>query len=255
MSNTSTKAPRAAFGKLLLNETRLARRVPIGLGLGLGLPILLLIIFGSIPAVSKPSHELGGLSYFDISFPILIGMTVLSLSTMVLPRSLVSYRETGVLRRLSTTPVPPSWLLAAQVVVNLVMTIAGLAMLTIAGIAAFGLGTPRDWPGFLLSALLTISSLFAIGLWIAAIARNNAAANGIGGLLFYVMLFFGGLWVPREIMPTILRNISDWTPMGAAIGAIQNAMQGISIPLHLLLILAGYTIVFGYLSVRYFKWE
>jgi hypothetical protein len=38
MNNTSKKTPRTAFGKLLLNESRLAWRTPMGLGIGLGLP-------------------------------------------------------------------------------------------------------------------------------------------------------------------------------------------------------------------------
>jgi len=249
------QTPRAAFAKLLRNEARLALRVPLGLGMGLGLPVLLLIIFGSIPALRKASPQLGGLSYFSVSFPVLIGTTVLSLSTLSLPRNLVTYRETGVLRRLSLTPAPPAWMLGAQLVINLLITIGSLAVLTVAGIAFFGLHAPQNWPGFLLGIVLTIAAFFAIGLWIAAVARNNAVANGIGGLLFYVMLFFGGLWVPRAVMPTVLRNVSDWTPMGAAVGVVQDSLQGIAIPLHLLLALAGYALVFGYLAVRYFSWE
>ena len=41
-----TTTPRAAFGKIVLNESRLALRVPIGLVMGLGLPPVLLMIFG-----------------------------------------------------------------------------------------------------------------------------------------------------------------------------------------------------------------
>lgn len=253
MSNVST--PRAAFGRLLLNEARLAWRVPVSLGLGLGLPIVLMIIFGSIPDLRKATPQLGGLSYFSVSFPILIGTTVLSLSSLAIPRSLVAYRETGILRRLSTTPVPPAWLLVAQVIINLLLIVVGLTLLTASGIMFFGLSAPKDWFGFLLGIALTVTSLFAVGLWVAAIARNNASASGIGGLLFYAMLFLGGMWIPREIMPTILKNISDWTPMGASVGIIQNAMQGLSSPRHFFLALAGYSVVFGYLAVRYFRWE
>ena len=53
MNNTRIKTPRAAFGKLLLNESRLAWRIPIGLGMGLGLPLLLLVVFGSIPGLRQ----------------------------------------------------------------------------------------------------------------------------------------------------------------------------------------------------------
>jgi ABC-2 type transport system permease protein len=105
MNNTRTKTPRAAFGKLLLNESRLAWRIPTGIGIGLGLPLLLLVIFAIIPGTRQPSSDLGGFSYFALTFPILLALTILTLSIMVLPRNLIKYRETGILRRLSVTPV------------------------------------------------------------------------------------------------------------------------------------------------------
>jgi ABC-2 type transport system permease protein len=255
MSSPAVKTPRVAFKKLLLNETRLAFRPPLALIAGLGLPILLLVLFGSIPAITKVSKSLGGLSYFTSSFPILIGITVLMLGGIFLPRVLVTYREQGILRRLSTTPVPPAWLLAAQVILNLCLAIIGIVILTIVGIAAFSLGVPKDLFGYLQVCLLTITSLFAIGLCIASVAKNNGVANVMGGLFFYLMIFFGGLWIPLQVMPRILRDISVWTPLGAAVSGIQNAMQGYFPSTQSLICLVGYTLVFGYLAVRYFRWE
>src|SRR5437016_5835293 len=101
MNDTTTNIPRAAFVKLLLNESRLAWRVPIGLGSGLGLPLLMLVIFGSIPKLRQAQDLLGGFSYFALSFPILIATTALVLGVTVMPRSLINYRATGILRRLS----------------------------------------------------------------------------------------------------------------------------------------------------------
>jgi ABC-2 type transport system permease protein len=255
MSSPVVKTPRAAFNKLLLNETRLACRPPLALFAGLGIPILLLVLFGSIPATTKVTKALDGLSYFTSSFPILIGMTVLMLGAIFLPRVLVSYREQGVLRRLSTTPVPPAWILAAQVVLNLCLAVIGIAILTIVGIAAFGLKSPQDLLGYLLGCLLTITSLFAIGLCIASVAKNNGVANAMAGLFFYIMLFFGGLWIPLQVMPRVLRDISNWTPLGASVSGIQNAMQGHFPTTQSLVCLVIYTLVFGYLAVRYFRWE
>ena len=63
------------------------------------------------------------------------------------------------LRRLSVTPVPPSWLLAAQIVINLAIIVVGFIRLTAVGVAAFGLELPENLPGFLLAYLLTVTSL------------------------------------------------------------------------------------------------
>jgi ABC-2 type transport system permease protein len=255
MNNTRIRTPRAAFGKLLLNESRLAWRIPIGIGTGLGLPLALLIVFGSIPALRQGSSDLGGFSYFALSFPILIVLTVLTLSVMLLPRSLIKCRETGILRRLSVTPVPPSWLLAAQIVINLAIVVVGIIILTAAGVAAFSLGLPKNIPGFLLADLLTVTSLFAVGLYIAAIIRSDAVAQAIGAFLFFALMFFGGIWLPRPLMPAVLLNISNWMPLGASVDAIQRSMQGLFPSFQSILVLTAYALVFGYLAVRFFRWE
>ena len=52
-------APRAAFGKIVLNEARLAWRLPAGLIFGVAVPLLLLIIFGEIPSMHQPQASLG----------------------------------------------------------------------------------------------------------------------------------------------------------------------------------------------------
>jgi len=255
MNNTRIKTPRAAFGKLLLNESRLAWRIPISIGMGLGLPLLLLVIFSVLPGTRQAQSIFGGVSYFALTFPILLALTILTVSIEVMPRSLIKYRETGILRRLSVTPVPPGWLLAAQIVINLEIAVAGLIILTAAGVTAFGLEPPKNLLGFLLAYLLTVTSLCAVGLCIAAFVRSDAVANGIGAILFFALLFFGGLWIPRPLMPPVLINISNWTPLGASVDALQRAMQGLFPSLPSLLVLMVYTVVFGYLAVRYFKWE
>jgi ABC-2 type transport system permease protein len=255
MNTVRMKTPRAAFGKLLLNESRLAWRIPTGLVAGLGLPLLLLVVFRIIPGTTQPQSDFGGYSYLTLAFPILVALTVMVLSIMTLPRSLISYRQTGILRRLSVTPVPPWWLLAAQIVINLAIAVAGLVILLVVGIAALSLDPPKNLLGFLVAYVLTMASLFAVGLCIAAFVPNDAVAQLIGALLFFGLLFFGGLWIPRPLMPPELITISNATPLGASVGAMQDAMQGSFPSLQSILVLTAYTLVLGYLAVRWFKWE
>ena len=69
---TRPRAPRAAFGNMVLNEARLAWRQPAGMIAGTGIALLLLVIFGEIPVFRQPSASLGGYSAFDIYIPILM---------------------------------------------------------------------------------------------------------------------------------------------------------------------------------------
>lgn len=250
-----TKTPRSAFGKLLESELKIAWRIPVGLIVGVAIPVLVLLIFGNIPAMNKPVDRLGGLTYFSVYFPILIAFVIAVLSLISLPIHLATYREQGILRRMSTTPVPPAWMLAAQVIINLGLCAVALGIIVVVGTAGFGLGSPRELPGFALALVLTVAALFAIGLWVSAVARSAGTASAIGQLFLFPLLFFAGLWVPRAIMTPWLRQIGDWSPLGASVQAQQDSMLGTFPSARSLLVMAAWAALFGFLAVRFFRWE
>ncbi|MBO0871251.1 MAG: ABC transporter permease [Micromonosporaceae bacterium] len=247
--------PRAAYGKLLLNEFRLIRRTPAGLLVGVGVPLVLLAIFGSLPATTQAQPALGGVSFFAQYVPVLIAFNIATLGILSMPAPLASYRELGILRRLSTTPVPPSWVLGAQLTINTCLAIATTTTILVAASTAFGVGAPNSPAGFAVAVLLCMAAMFAIGLYIAALARTAPAANAIGAATFFPLMFFAGLWVPRQLMPPVLRGASDITPLGAGVQALQAAWQRAFPPIWTLLVLAGYAALFGWLAVRFFRWE
>ena len=94
---------RTAFGKIILNEARLTWRRPIGLIGGIGIPVVLLVFFGNLPSFQEHVASFGGLTPFDAYVPILAVFAVAMLAVLGLPIPLTTYRELGVLRRLSTT--------------------------------------------------------------------------------------------------------------------------------------------------------
>jgi ABC-2 type transport system permease protein len=248
-------ARRQAFGKVVLNEARLTWRRPVSLIVGVALPVVLLALFGSLPAFQKPSPSLGGLTYFDMYIPILIVFGIAMLALLGLPVPLASYRELGVLRRLSTTPVGPSWLLAGQGVIQACTAVTATIVIIVVSMAAFGAHAPASLGGLVVSVALTMAGLFAIGLLLAAVARTATAANVAGRLAFFPLMFFAGLWLPRALMPAVLLDISNYTPLGAAVEALQDSMLKGFPPVAPLLVLAGYAVVFGFLARRFFKWE
>lgn len=246
---------RTAFGKIVRNEARLAWRRPVGLIAGVGIPVLLMIIFGHIAAFKQPSPLVGGFSLFDVYVPILAVFAMAMIALLGLPVPLASYRELGFLRRLSTTPVPRSWLLAAQGVLQLGVALIALAVIFGVSIEGFGAHAPVSPGGLVLSIALSVAGLFPIGLMVAALARTANAASIIGRLAFFPLMFFAGLWLPQDLMPTLLRDISNYTPLGAAVQAMQSSMLTGFPPVAPLLVLAGYAVVFGFLARRYFRWE
>jgi ABC-2 type transport system permease protein len=249
------RPPRAAFGAIFRNEVRLVWRQPAGAIAAIGISLLIMVIFGELPVFKHPSSRLDGLSPFQIYIPILISFSIGLLALIYRPGPLVSYREQGILRRLSVTPVPASWVLAAQLAVQACVMIIASAMILTVSIAFFGQHAPANPGGFLLALLLSIAASFAIGLCIAAVAPTSSAVRGIGAAVFYPLVFFSGLFYPVQLMPSVVLDISHFTPLGAAVQAIVYPIYGQFPPTLGLLVLAAYALVFGFLAKSFFRWE
>ncbi len=246
--------PRAAFGMIVLNESRIARRLPLGLLVGVVLPTVLLVIIGSVRHNRQHLQVLGGLTTFSVYVPIFLAMVIAALAFYGLPIPLAVYRDQGILRRLSITPVPPAWVLAAQLVINVTFAVMELILLLVVAMTGFGVAAPKSVGGLVLALSVSIAGVFAIGLWISAIARPRTAGM-LAAVCFLSLMFFAGLFFPRAEMPKALLDISNLTPLGAAVQAIQSAMMNGFPPISPLLVLPAYAVVFGALAVRFFRWE
>ncbi len=244
-----------ALSKLTTTEFKLLLREPMGAFFVLAFPVILLVILGSIPAFREPSEDLNGLRVIDLYTPIIIAMTISMLALNSMPAVLATYREKGILRRMATTPVPPARVLMAQVVLSTVTATAMLVLVLAVARIAFSVALPEQLAGYVLAFLLSVVTMVAIGLFITAIAPNGKAATAIGNLAFFPLMFFAGLWLPRAGMPDVLQRISDFTPLGAAVRAMDDAMAGAFpelLPIGVMLI---WTVAAGAAAIRYFRWE
>ena len=210
--------------QLAAMEWRLLRREPLVLAFGAAFPLLLLVVMGL--ASSGADRDLGGLSLIETYVPVLIAFNLAMLGISVLPTALVNHRERGVLRRLATTPVAPWRLLSAQLAVNAAVAIVAVLIVLAVARLAFDVALPGQALGFAVTWLLTAAALCAIGLVISAVAPTARTANVVGTLTWFPLMFFAGLWIPRAAMSDTLRGVSDATPLGAGVGALQEAMAG-----------------------------
>ena len=246
---------RRAYHMLVLTELRLAWRTPSYLVVALGLPVLLLVIFGSIPSLTRPSKDFGGVSFFTIYTPTLMVLVLIVLGLLSLPSQMAGYREKGVLHRMSTTPVPASALLGAEVAVNVVFAVVSIALLLGVGAGAFNLVLPLQFGWFVLSLALAVAAMFGIGLCIAAFASSARVALVIAGLLFYPLAFFSGMYGPLTVYPGVVGQIAKWSPTGAAFNALHASLGGHFPNWTTVGVLAAYAVLFSAIAVRWFRWD
>ncbi|MEV1330213.1 ABC transporter permease [Micromonospora costi] len=242
-----------AFGQILKIETRLYLRDIPTLLFTIGLPLLVLVVLGLIPAARRPDPTFDGRSFITYFAPSLLVITLAVAAVNVLPTVLATYRERGVLRRLATTPASPAALLAAQLVISLAAIVTSAVLLVVVARLAFGVPLPRHPVGFALAFVLGTAALLALGLLVAAVARTARTAQGLTMPLFLVTMFFGGVYVPRFILPDLIVRIGDYTPPG--VQALLDAWTADPPrPLHLA-IMAVIAVLAGAAAARLFRWE
>jgi ABC-2 type transport system permease protein len=244
--------PRPALAKLALTEVRLLLREPVALFWGLAFPMALLAIMGI--ASSGPGARLGGLPLVAVYEPILIAFVTVAFAIQGLPAVVAGYRERRILRRLATTPVGPVRVIAAQLTINLAVALVATAGILAVGRLGFGVALPGQPAGFLVTYVLAAAAMLGLGMLIAAVAPTGRTAGVIGTMLFFPLMFFAGLWIPRATMPASLLRISDFTPLGAAVQAMQDSMRGAWPHPSGLAVLAGYALVFTVAAARFFRW-
>ncbi|MFI6300809.1 ABC transporter permease [Amycolatopsis thailandensis] len=239
--------------KITLTETKLALRSPIWVLSGLLSPTVLLLGLGAIPAFRTESEKTPGMRFIDAWVPSLVVLTIALMGLQAIPSVIAAYREQGILRRFATTPVHPARLLVAQLIINVIVTIAGVGLMIVLGSAVFGVPGPRHPLGFLLAFVLGTTAIFGLGLIAASVAKTGKAAGGIAMIAYIPIMFLGGVYLPRPLLPTVVQNIGAYVPPG--VKAMEDAWTGTGAQPLQLAVLAAFAVGSCVLAAKLFRWE
>jgi ABC-2 type transport system permease protein len=252
---TIAPAPSRPLAAVLRVETRLFLREPGSLFWILAFPTVLLTILGLIPTFREADESLGGRRVIDLYVPVsvLLGMIMAGLQAM--PPVLTGYRERGILRRMSTTPVRPSALLTAQIALHGAASLGSAVLVIAVGRIAFGVRLPGQLLGYLVALVLATVCCLALGATICALSRTSKVTAAVGSVAYLVMMFTAGVWVPVQAMPDTLRRIVQVTPFGAAAQALDQAARGNWPAWAYLGVTALWCVLLGAAATRMFRWE
>ncbi|MGH9060255.1 MAG: ABC transporter permease [Acidimicrobiales bacterium] len=241
------------FGKLVTTEAKLFLRTPAWPILGVLLPTIVLLGVGFIPGLTHPSEATGGYRFIDLWVPSLVVIALALTGLQVIPATVATYREQGVLRRLATTPVRPAYLLLAQLVIHAVVALAGITLVLVVGHAVFDVPLPRHPLTYVVTLLLGLVSVFALGLVAASLARTSKGAGGLAMIAFFPIMFLGGVYLPRPLLPRVIQEIGAYTPPGTQ--PLQDAWVGNGVQPLQFAVLALFALGGTALAVRLFRWE
>lgn len=239
--------------RLTAVEGRLFLRDPASLFFTALLPLILLAVNGGNG--NEPSDYFGGQRIIDVLVPGYIAMSIATIGLTTLPETLAGYREKGILRRLSATPVPPSSVLIAQALVLLTVGTLSLGALVGLGFVAYGLTAPAAPAMLVLAFVLGSTAMAALGMIIAALLPTSRSANAVGLAVYFPMIFLCGAAFPTQGLPPTLRAVGEWLPLSFVTDALRGAWLGTGVSVGTMAVLAAITVAGGVVAARAFRWE
>ena len=214
-----------------------------------GIPVLLLVFFSQIDIL--PTQ---GLTAVGFLVPGILALAVMSTAMVSLGIATGFERSYGVLKRLGTTPLGTRRLVLAKVVATCIVESAQLALLVVVGIALGWRPVDTNWLAATAAVVLGTTCFAGIGLTLAGRLRaevNLAAQNG----LYLVLLLLGGIIVPNDELPKVVRSLAEWLPSNALSELLRSAFNGYEIVVRSIVVLLVWSVATCALATIYFKWS
>ena len=243
--------------KLTWVEIKLFIREPITMVFTFALPLIFLFVMGGVFGNTPDPEGLifRGVGPIDYYVPAYIGLISASIGVVALPVHLTGYRERRVLRRFRASSISIWAVFGSQVVVSLAISILGALLLIAAALVAYDASLPES-PGLVVAAfVLSVLSFAAVGVFLGAILPTTRAAQGLGLILFFVMMILSGAGPPREVMTEAMHWIADATPLRYVVLTLQDPWLGFGWNVHASLVVGGFLVAATLLSARFFRWE
>jgi ABC-2 type transport system permease protein len=199
------------IGVLAIVELKKLYRDPTSLAVLLLMPVgLTLIYYVALSGITNDYYPVPGMNHFQYLLPGTMGYAIIYMGMMV-ALALSEYRDSGLLKRLQTTPTSPyeylGSLLLAYTVIAVFQALIVLLVARLTGYQPLG-----GLVGLLLAsvflALLAITAV-GLGLLTASIAKSSGAASGLAVIYIIPMMMFGAL---LAVFNDTTRLIAKFTP-------------------------------------------
>ena len=172
-------------------------------------PPLLFLLLGSvygdgdIDGVQVTSYLLAGMLAYAVANTSFGGLAI----------QLVIRREYGILKRIRSTPLPPSLYLACVLASNLIIyTLQAVGMVAL-GLLLYDAEEPASAGSLLLVLLFGAVSFAGLGFGATALIRSDEAVAAVVNVIVLPMSFLSGAFGSTEGYPAFLQAVGDVLPL------------------------------------------
>lgn len=171
-------------------------------------PPMLYLLLGSVyddTIDGRPASEvlLAGMLAYGVANTAFAGLTI----------QLVIRRESGVLKRLRSTPLPEWTLLAAALLSTLAIFVLQLLTIFALGRLLFDAALPTELLSLALTMLVGVAAFAGVGLGAASLIRSAEGSSAVVNVILLPMAFMSGSFGPTRHYPQVLKAIGDVLPL------------------------------------------
>ena len=146
-------------------------------------------------------------------------------------------------------------MLGSRLLVSFTIAVIGSLLITALGFATYHPHMPVNIPQLVAAFVLGTVCFAAFGFFLGAVLPSTRSAQGIGLILFFVMMILGGAGPPPEVLKGAMSVIGEITPLRHVILTLQNPWLGYDWYTSASLITAGIAAASALLAARLFRWE
>ena len=243
--------------KLTWLEIKIFLREPMGAIGTIVIPVVVFLGLGRVASRTLTPEAVSASNWLRVVLPVFAALLI-ALSAVISLVTIISiYRQGGILKRLRATPLRPTTILTAHVVVKLLFTAATLTLLVLAGRRYYPAGMQVSMVSATLALLAATWSVLSLGFVVASLVPTARFAQPIAAAIFYPMVALSGLFVPIAALPPRIRPLARVLPLTPAVSLLKGIWQGDAWSAHAGDI-AALIVVFAIciaISSRVFRWE
>lgn len=186
------------------------------------LPIMFMVLFITIFTSGSMADNKE-----EVILSIVPGYTVMFVFFIMISMcfSFIKDSDNGMIARLASTPLPSFSYLFGKWLSFMVIVMIQIIVMFIFGKVVYNVPLEQPFLLSLLSIILTIS-ITGIGLALSLLVRTQNMGIAITQIITFGGAVMGGLWMPLELMPTVIQKIGKFTPQFWAHDAFKQAMTG-----------------------------
>jgi ABC-2 type transport system permease protein len=243
----------APFGRQVAAQAAMESRLMLRNGeqLLLAVVIPVIVLIGGVSG----AHHIGiHLTHrpVDVFTPGVLALAVMSTAFTSLAIATGFERRYGVIKRLGSSPLPRSGLLAGKIGGLLVVEVLQIAVISVVALI-LGWHPADGILGAVLAVVLGTGAFAALGLFVAGVLRAEAtlaAAN-----LVYLLLMAGGAVILPSSSYGAFGHVTTFLPSGALGDAMRHALENGTTAWGDLGVLLVWAVVGTVLTARTFTWE